>query len=283
MRPRVLRLVVRAAASLSLALFSTACALFSLDLDALQSEGSEGGVADGAGPVGPSAVDAGGDAAGLSADGSSGDGSATPAFSCKSLVPAPTFCADFDTGAPVSQGWSAKIGTIELDSSNARSAPSSARVLATTAGSNASLRKDFSGSYARARLEVDVRLDPLAPVSVSVARLQLGGSILFLRLTPDGAFLAHDSTAGYRQFSASVYPTASEWFRLSIELDVLGVDAGALAAEARMRFDGVIVAERPITLAEAVTDVIVFVGIGPGKTSGADADLRYDNVVVQLD
>jgi hypothetical protein len=269
--------------ALSLALGSGACALFSLDLDALQAEAEE--ESDAAAP----AAAADGESGAGSIDGTSSDGSTdagTTRFSCASLSPAPTFCTDFDTAGSIQQGWSAKVGAIELESSLARSTPNAVRVLVTPTEESAYLQKDFAAitsGYGRASLAVDVRVAPGQLAAVNVARVQLGGGSIFLRLAEQNAFLSYDSPSAYRAFSALRYPPLDAWFRLELTVEVGAPESGVRPATVRMKFDGDIVAERAVVLEEAVGDVVVLVGTAGGKTTSGNVFLRFDNVAVNLD
>lgn len=116
------------------------------------------------------------------------------AFSCATLDPPPAFCADFDQGGPIGQGWEISYDCIVADTDVFLSPPRAAAASVTTASESCALRTTVTADQS-VRLAVDVRMDPLAPQAINVVRIDWRAEVYFFRLTDAGAFLAEGTDA----------------------------------------------------------------------------------------
>jgi hypothetical protein len=232
------------------------------------------------------------EAGAASGDAQAGKGDAGGGLFCDDAG-AHAFCADFDHGADPLLGWSFfrdqnhASSSYALDSSLSKTAPSSAR-LRVSAGapfcSFAELMKDFAGSYGAATLELDLWLGdggngkfPDVGVGyVTIARNcgvvlfpSSGNPVLFQQDDPNGTSV--------KSLALSRGLPVGRWSHVRIDYDVTGT-----AAFVRVAFDGESVLTVPTVPSNCVGPGDVEVGIGPHCSRSIAADVRVDDVVVDL-
>ncbi len=234
------------------------------------------------------------------ADEGGADADAAAPF-CASLAPAPTFCDDFDEGAPLVAGWdqlSVYNGAAGLLDTLARSPPFAflASLPATDGDAafetGAALVKTFPAKVPNVRLAYDVRVDAAVGDgwiwpsqiefgttdgfdSVQLAVSRNSGTLKETRFGDAGSDVSHDIARGV---------PLGVWVRVEIAL-AFTVDANGTATSsvATVSFDGVDAAG-PIPIGAHVvwSAPTVKVGMTYAQNPAVSWAARFDDVVVDL-
>lgn len=217
----------------------------------------------------------------------SGDADAS-AF-CASLVPAPTFCDDFDVGA-LGQGWSSpRLNGFTLDSF-AFSPPDSARALATTKTcAGPSLGHDESGSFLSTRLEM--MLDPglddgglnsetTIATLYSVSPVTTSNSCTLLVQQGDGfigiavqEFNSAGAIATSEFYFSSRYPIPGQWTKFAFQMVADGMGHPSLSAYVNDLLSIKATVRTGCTMGGATG-----FAIGSNCSKSGAAQMRFDNV-----
>jgi len=262
------------------ALGVTACSL-TADLGGL-SNGNDNG-ADG----GAATTDAGSEAASSGGGGdASGDGAPGPF--CKTLSPAPFFCADFDDGASIND-WSRSViqapGEVILDGASFRSPPRSLLVsLPTGTRLQNGLFRDV-GAHADLTLAFDVKVeeaDPAGFLDLFAVRFPPGLRSIYFHV--DGDFvhttlseqIPNDGgadTFGSHLFSKSL--SLGQWARIQLHIHFGNASTASVTIDGESVFSGALDPAQVPTETMAVAAGLQYV-----STAATPWTIRYDNFTV---
>lgn len=246
---------------------------------------SEAASAEAAASDGSSIFDAGADVAVAADAAEKSDG----APFCASLVPAATFCDDFDIG-PLGQGWSAQTLTNFSLDDIAFSAPKSARAFVTDQTcSGPSMTHDENGAFASVRVEMmlypglddgglNSETTVLALYTASADTSM--NSCTFIVQQSDGAigvgvqeFNSASNIAASAYYPSDRYPVAGQWtkFALQVQADSSGHPSISAYVNDQLSVKSVVRTGCNMAAGAGFT-----IGVNCSK-SGA-AQMRYDNV-----
>ena len=217
------------------------------------------------------------------ADADAGNG---PATYCSTLVPAATFCADFDEpgNASPSAGWdtSSVDGgasvSVTVSTTTYESAPRSLHVTATGGGSGVVTKRFAMNSKIRVDLDVLFTAHVASPAAVAPLRLTppvYPGMDVYLFAASAGIYFQEYGN----DFSTMLpSPTLNAWHHVIVSITTIGTTSTIDAS-----FDGT-AAWSGHTLADtwpAPTTATLDVGL-PDLYQAADAEVFVDNVVVRV-